>query len=74
MTKRSISVFARDERRQKFDDVDVVRGHLGQDVVAVEERDDERLGEHRGAGRLDHTLAPFGLARDWVRPNSMPII
>ena len=38
-----------DQRRQQLDDVDVVGGHLGEDPVAVEERDHHQLREHRRA-------------------------
>ena len=48
---------------QQLDDVHVVRRHLGQDPVPVEQRDHDELGEQPLAGQLHHAEAGPAAAR-----------
>ena len=51
-------LLAADERREEFDDVDIVRRHLGQYPVAMEEGHDHHLGEDGRSQVFERLVTP----------------
>ena len=67
-------LLAADQRREQFDDVDIVRRHLGQDPVAMEEGHDQHLGEDGRDGGVRASGSAGAGPFDVGAPNSSPII
>ena len=68
-------LLAADERREQLDDVDIVRRHLGEDPVAMEEGYDHHLGEDGGTEVFERLVTPpQPFRRRWpeLQPDHQP--